>query len=74
LGSYLDYDNSPRTIIFTLNGQRHHAREKSLVRDARLGALADYLLVHVDCDDLSLRLKKEIFTATRAGAVIGERR
>ena len=74
LGSYLDYDNSPRTIVFTLNGQRHHAREKSLVRDARLGALADYLLVHVDCDDLSLRLKKEIFTATRSGAMIGERR
>ncbi len=74
LGSYLDYDNSPLTIIFTLNGQRHHARGKSLVRDARLGALADYLLVHVDCDDLSLRLKKEIFTATRAGAMIGERR
>lgn len=74
LDSYLDYDHSPRTIIFTLNGQRHHAREKSLVREARLGALADYLLVHVDCDDLSLRLKKEMFTATRAGATIGERR
>jgi hypothetical protein len=74
LDSYLDYDHSPRTIIFTLNGQRHHTREKSLVREARLGALADYLLVHVDCDDLSLRLKKEIFTATRSGATIGERR
>ena len=74
LDSYLDYDHSPRTIVFTLNGQRHHTREKSLVREARLGALADYLLVHVDCDDLSLRLKKEIFTATRAGATIGERR
>ena len=74
LGSYLDYDNSPRTVLFTLNGQRHHTREKSLIREARLGALADYLLVHVNCDDLSLRLKKEIFTATRAGAAIGERR
>lgn len=74
LGSYLDYDKSPRTIIFTLNGQRHHTREKSLIREAHLGALADYLLVHVDCDDLSLRLKKEIFTATRAGATVGERR
>ncbi len=74
LDSYLDYDHSPRTILFTLNGQRHHTREKSLIREARLGALADYLLVHVDCDDLSLRLKKEIFTATRAGATIGERR
>jgi len=74
LDSYLDYDHSPRTILFTLNGQRHHTREKSLVHEARRGALADYLLVHVDCDDLGLRLKKEIFTATRAGATIGERR
>lgn len=74
LGSYLDYDKSPRTIIFTLNGQRHHNRDKSLVREASLGALADYLLVHVDCDGLSQRLKKEIFTATRAGAAVGERR
>jgi hypothetical protein len=30
--------------------------------------------MHVDCDDLSSRLKKEIFTATRAGAMIGEKR
>jgi len=74
LNSYLDYDNSPRTILFTLNGQRHHTRDKGLVREARLGALADYLLVHVDCDDLSMRLKKEMFTATRAGATIGEKR
>lgn len=74
LGSYLDYDTSPRTILFTLNGQRHHTREKSLVRESGLGALADYLLLHVDCDDLTIRLKKEIFTATRAGAAIGETR
>ncbi|MFP4641669.1 MAG: hypothetical protein ACLFPU_05785 [Dehalococcoidia bacterium] len=72
LGSYLDYDTSPRTILFTLNGQRHHTRGKDLVRESGLGALADYLLVHVDCDDLTIRLKKEIFTATRAGAAIGE--
>jgi len=74
LDSYLDYDKSPRTIIFTLNGQRHHTHEKRLVREAHLGALADYLLLHVDCDRLSRRLKKEIFPATRSGAVIGEKR
>jgi len=74
LDSYLDSSNSPRTIIFTLNGQRHYTQEKRLVREARLGALADYLLMHVDCDDLSRRLKKEIFTANRAGAAAGEQR
>ncbi len=74
LDSYLDFSNSPRTIVFTLNGQRHHTQEKSIVRRRRLGALADYLLVHVDCDGISRRLKKEIFTATRAGAATGEQR
>ena len=74
LDSYLDSSNSPRTIIFTLNGQRHYTQEKRLVREARLGAISDYLLMHVDCDDLSRRLKKEIFTANRAGATAGERR
>lgn len=74
LDSYLDFSNSTRTIIFTLNGQRHHAQEKRIVREERLAALADYLLMHVDCDGLSRRLKKEIFPATRAGATAGERR
>ena len=74
LDSYLDSDKSPRTIIFTLNGQRHHSQEKRIVRSRRLGALADYLLVHVDCDGISRSLKKQIFTATRAGAASGELR
>ena len=74
LDSYLDFRNSPRTISFTLNGQRHHSQEKRIVRGQRLGALADYLLMHVDCDGMSRRLKKEIFTATRTGATAGEQR
>lgn len=74
LDSYLDFSKSPRTIIFTLNGQRHHVQERSIVRNRRLGALADYLLMHVDCDQMSRRLKKEIFTATRTGATAGEQR
>ena len=74
LDSYLDYNRSPRTIVFTLNGQRHHAQEKRIVRAERKAALANYLLMHVDCDGLSRRLKKEIFPATRAGATAGERR
>ena len=74
LDSYLDFSNSPRTIVFTLNGQRHHVQEKGIVRSRRLGALADYLLMHVDCDGISRRLKKEIFTATRTSASAGEHR
>ncbi len=74
LDSYLDYNRSPRSIVFTLNGQRHHTRDKTLIRNQRLGALADYLLMQVECDGLGRRLKKEIFPATRAGATSGEQR
>ena len=74
LDSYLDYSGSPRSILFTLNGQRHHFQGKSLIRKQRMAALAEHLLIHVDCDDLSLRLKKDIFPATRAGATTGETR
>lgn len=74
LDSYTDFANSPRTIIFTLNGQRHHVLEKRIVRDRQLAALAEYLLMHVDCDGMSRRLKKKIFTATRSGATSGEQR
>ncbi len=74
LDSFLDYDRSPRTIIFTLNGQRHHTEQRVLVRSRNMGALADNLLIHVECDDLSLRLKKEIFLATRAGTTAGGQR
>ena len=74
LDSYLDYDRSTKTIVFTLNGQRHHTEEKSIVRKEKMAALADYLLMQVDCDGLSMRLKKKIFTATRSGVAAGEKR
>jgi len=71
--SYLEGERSPRTIIITLNGQRHGYLDKSFVNEAAGSSLlADRLLMQVDCDDLSLSLKKELITSTRMRLRTGE--
>ncbi|MCK4815969.1 hypothetical protein KA005_09365, partial [bacterium] len=59
--------------IITLNGQRHGYLDKSFVNEvAGSSLLADRLLMQVDCDDLSLSLKKELITSTRMRLRTGE--
>ena len=66
LDSFLDMPKSASSVVITLNGQRHGALEKSFIRDEiKLGFLADYLLVQVECDNLSSKLKGEIFASLR---------
>lgn len=66
LDSYLEKPKSPCNVAITLNGQRQEFLDKRFIKDAtRLSFLADYLLVQVECENLSLRRKKDIFTATR---------
>lgn len=74
IDSYLEAAGSTRTIILTLNGQRHAYLDKSFIKESRYSLLADSLLVQVDCDELSRQIKKGLFPATRSGIVSGERR
>jgi len=74
IDSYLEASGSTRTIIITLNGQRHAYLDKSFIKQSRYSLLADSLLVQVDCDELSRQIKKGLFPATRSGIVSGERR
>lgn len=75
--SYLESDKTPgsgRTIVLTLNGQRHAYLDRSFIKQSRYPLLADSLLVQVDCDHLSRQRKKGLFPATRSGIVSGEKR
>ena len=75
--SYLESDKTPgysRTIVITLNGQRHAYLDKSFIKQFRYPLLANSLLVQVDCDQLSRQRKKGLFPATRSGIVSGEKR
>lgn len=75
INSYLEATGSSRTIIITLNGQRHAYLDKSFVKSkTRYALLSDSLLVHVDCDQVSRQRKKGLFPATRSGLISGEKR
>ena len=75
IDSYLESQNSSRTVAITLNGQRHSFIEKSIIKHGcQYPLLAESLLVQVDCDQLSRQRKKDLFPATRTGIRAGERR
>lgn len=73
--SYLESHGSSRSVVVTLNGQRHAHLDRSFIKNTvRYPLLADTLLVQVDCDRLSRLRKKDLFPATRSGIVSGEGR
>ena len=75
IDSYVEFAGSSRTVVVTLNGQRHAYLDRSFVKNAtRYPLLSDTLLVQVECDQLSRLRKKDLFPATRSGIVAGEER
>lgn len=75
LDSYLETHGSNRTVVVTLNGQKHAYLSKAFIKKVtKLSLVADSLLVQVDCDQLSQLRKKEMFTANRSGVRSGEGR
>jgi len=75
IDSYLEFTGSSRTVIVTLNGQRHAHLDKAFVKNVtRYPLLSDTLLVQVECDHLSRQRKKDLFPASRSGIVAGEGR
>ncbi len=75
LDSYLESERSPHTIVITLNGQVQGVMDKGFLK-ANLGLsfLSNYLLVQVECDDLSLNMKRRLFVSTRERVREGEDR
>lgn len=62
-----------KPIIFTHNGQNQYELGNSLIkREMGLEYLAkESLVIHVNCDDLSLRAKRKFFNSTRESATEG---
>jgi hypothetical protein len=54
-----------QAVTVTHNGQRQGSWRRELFNQLGLISLAKFLIVQVDCDNLSWRAKKELFTATR---------
>ena len=61
-----EYFKNDMTVLFSLNGQVHGSFTSEFVtRALKMPLLKDYLLIHVDCSNLSLGVRNELFMASR---------
>ena len=66
LNSYLEREKSTNTVAITLNGQVQGHIEKGLLKgELNISFLSNYLLVQVECDGISMDLKRRLFVSTR---------
>ena len=54
------------SVIFSVNGQAHgHYTSEFITRRLKYQILKDHLLIHVDCTDMDLDFRNELFMASR---------
>lgn len=54
------------SVLFSLNGQVHgHYTSEFITRSLKLNLLKEHLLIHVDCTNMKLGFRKELFMASR---------
>ena len=61
-----EFFKSTMTVIFSVNGQVHgHYTSEFISRTLKFQLLKDYVLIHVDCTDLDMDFRHELFMASR---------
>lgn len=61
------------SVLFSVHGQVHgHYTSEFITRSLKFQLLKDYLLIHVDCTDLRLEFRNELFMASRDRLKAGE--
>ncbi|MFK0207865.1 hypothetical protein [Agrobacterium sp. NPDC090283] len=61
-----EYFKNNMTVLFSLNGQvQGHYTSEFVTRSLKMPLLKDYLLIHVDCTNLHLEVRNELFMASR---------
>lgn len=61
-----EYFKNNMTVLFSLNGQVHGSYTSEFVtRALKMPLLKDYVLIHVDCTNLHLDVRNELFMASR---------
>ncbi len=61
-----EFFKNKMTVIFSVNGQVHgHYTSEFVSRTLKFQLLKDYVLIHVDCTDLDMDFRQELFMASR---------
>ncbi len=69
-----EYFKNNMTVLFSLNGQVHGSYTSEFVtRALKMPLLKDYLLIHVDCSNLHLDVRNELFMASRDRLKAGDK-
>ena len=68
-----EFFKSNMSVLFSLNGQVHgHYTSEFITRSLKFHLLKNYLLIHVDCSNLKLDFRNELFMASRDRLKYGE--
>ncbi|MDY0957745.1 hypothetical protein SOM26_03495 [Sphingomonas sp. CFBP8993] len=69
-----EYFKNGMTVLFSLNGQVHGSYSSEFVtRALKMPLMKDYVLIHVDCSNLHLSVRNELFMASRDRLKAGEK-
>lgn len=69
-----EYFKNNMTVLFSLNGQVHGSYSSEFVtRALKMPLLKDYVLIHVDCSNLHLAVRNELFMASRDRLKAGDK-
>jgi hypothetical protein len=69
-----EYFKNNMTVLFSLNGQVHGSYTSEFIsRALKMPLLKDYLLVHVDCSNLHMSVRNELFMASRDRLKAGDK-
>jgi len=61
-----EYFKNDMTVLFSLNGQVHgHYTSEFVTRALKIPLIKDYILIHVNCSNLHLGVRDELFMASR---------
>ena len=61
-----EYFKNGMSVLFSLNGQVHGSYTSEFItRSLKMPLLRDYLLIHLDCSELNLAVRNELFMASR---------
>jgi len=68
-----EYFKNNMAVLFSVNGQVHgHYTSEFITRSLKFNLLRDYLLIHVDCTDMHIDFRNELFMASRDRLKQGE--
>lgn len=61
-----NYFKNNMVVLFSVNGQVHgHYTAEFITRTLKYNLLNDYLLIHVDCTEMNIEFRNELFMASR---------